>query len=505
MKQNKPNIYTQKRRWKWLLLAAAMLIFVGSLLYINQIAQNIADEERNKITIWADAINKKAALVNATDTFFTKIQQEERHKVELMAKAYVYLINASNDENLTFYADIITSNTNIPVIETDEKLLITLYKNIDINRDSTKYLEGDMLKEFSVYPPIEVKYFGKKNFLYYKESKLYTELREVLNKQIKDFLSEIVTNAPSVPVIVTDITREKIIASGKVDSTIIQDSLRLRETISRMESQNKPIEVELPGQGKCFVFYEKSYLLTQLKYYPFIQFIIIGIFLLIAYLLFSTSRRVEQNQVWLGMARETAHQLGTPVSSLFAWVELLKLKGVDDETVLEVIKDIRRLETITERFAKIGSTPKLEPANIVKVIYDSIAYLRSRTSKKVNYIINIPENTPVIIPINKYLFEWVIENLCKNAIDAMSGSGTIQIELTEDQKIINIDVSDTGKGIPKSLHKTIFNPGYTSKKVGWGLGLTLSERIIEHYHSGHIFVKSSTLGKGTTFRLVLKK
>ncbi len=500
----KPSIYTQKRRWKWLLFAAAVLIFSGSLLYINKIASNIAEDERVKIRLWADAINKKAALVNATDTFFTKIQQEERQKVELWAQANQHLITANFSEDVTFYVDILSSNTTIPVVETDANKKITIAKNIDFNTDSVKYLEGELLKKFSVYPPIEVKYFGKKNYLYYQESKTFTQLREVLNKQIRAFLSEIVTNAPSVPVVITGADRTKIIASGNVDSLELSSS-RLSETIARMELQNKPIEIDLPGQGKCYVFYEKSYLLTQLKYYPFIQFLIIFVFLLVAYLLFSTSRKVEQNQVWVGMARETAHQLGTPLSSLIAWIELLKLKGVDDETVVEVTKDVQRLETITERFAKIGATPKLEEANIVEVIYHSIAYLKLRTSRKVIYNLSFGESSMVIVPLNRYLFEWVIENLCKNAIDAMSGNGTIQIDLTEDSRFVSIDITDTGKGISKGQFKTIFNPGFSSKKVGWGLGLTLAERIIEQYHDGKIFVKSSTLGKGTTFRIQLKK
>lgn len=503
--QKKSRIYTQKRRWKWLLFAAAVLIFTGSLWYINRVANNIAKEERNKVKIWADAINKKAALVNATDTFFTQIRQEERNKVELWAKANEHLITADLSEDVTFYVEIIMANTTIPVIETDANKKITITKNVGFNTDSIKYLKGDLLKEFSAYPPIEVKYFGKKNYLYYKESKVYTQLREVLNKQIKDFLSEIVTNAPAVPVIITDSSRHKVIASGNVDSLAIMNPRQLNETIALMEIQNKPIDIDLPGKGKCYVFYEKSYLLTQLKYYPFIQFLIIFVFLFIAYLLFSTSRRVEQNQVWVGMARETAHQLGTPLSSLLAWVELLKLKGVDDETLYEITKDIQRLETITERFAKIGATPKLEQENIVEVIYHAIAYLRIRTSRKVHYNITFTEDLRVELPLNRYLFEWVIENLCKNAIDAMSGSGTIQIDLIDEPKTVSIDITDSGKGIAKGHHKAIFNPGYSSKKVGWGLGLTLAERIIEQYHSGKIFVKSSTPGKGTTFRILLKK
>ncbi len=501
----KPSIYTQKRRWKWLLFAAALLIFTGSLWYINRVASNIAEDERQKVWIWADAINKKAALVNATDTFFSRIAEEERNKVELWAKANQHLITADFTEDVTFYVEILTANTTIPVIETDPDNRITIAKNIDFSTDTVKYLEGELLKEFSAYPPIEVRYFGKKNLLYYKESSVYTQLREVLNKQIKSFLSEIVTNAPSVPVIITDSSRKNVIASGNVDSLAILQAGRLKETISKMELQNRPIEIDLPGRGKCFVYYEQSYLLTQLKYYPFIQFLIIIVFLIIAYLLFSASRRVEQNQVWVGMARETAHQLGTPLSSLIAWVELLRLKGIGEETLTEVTKDIQRLETITERFSKIGSTPKLDKENLADVIYHSIAYLQRRTSRKVEYKITFTPELRVELPLNRYLIEWVIENLCKNAIDAMSGEGTIQIDLIDEARTVSIDISDTGKGIPKGQFKSIFNPGVSGKKTGWGLGLTLSERIVEQYHSGRIFVKSSTPGKGTTFRIQLKK
>ncbi|HNX07867.1 MAG TPA: HAMP domain-containing sensor histidine kinase, partial [Bacteroidales bacterium] len=229
-----------------------------------------------------------------------------------------------------------------------------------------------------------------------------------------------------------------------------------------------------------------------------------GVFIFIAYLLFSTSRRSEQNKVWLGLAKETAHQLGTPLSSLMAWVELLRLKGIDEETLAEVSKDIVRLETITERFSKIGSEPRLEKQNIVDAVYKSIDYLKKRTSKKINYIIS-PAAPEIMVPLNGYLFEWVIENLCKNAIDAMSGSGNIEISIFEDDRHVYVDIQDTGKGIHKSKFKAIFNPGYTSKKTGWGLGLSLSERIIENYHKGRIYVKSSAIGKGTLFRIELRK
>ncbi|HOV12027.1 MAG TPA: HAMP domain-containing sensor histidine kinase [Bacteroidales bacterium] len=499
------NIYIKKRRWKILLFVTLLIIFSLSLWYIDRVANQIETDQRNKIKLWVDAITKKASLVNATDTFFTLLQSEERKKVELWANANVRLINATYEEDLTFYLDIIAGNNTIPVILTDENNKITLAKNVDFNLDSVKTLSGKIKEDFSIYPPIEINYIGnKKLLLHYRDSKVFTGLREVLDKQVKAFLSEIVTNAPSVPVIVTDADRKQVIAYGNIDTIKLQDQNYVTQTIQSMEADNNTIVVNLPGKDDCIVFYRDSPLLVQLKYFPYVQFIIIGVFIFIAYLLFSTSRRSEQNKVWLGLAKETAHQLGTPLSSLMAWVELLRLKGIDEETLAEVSKDIMRLETITERFSKIGSEPKLEKQNIVDAVYKSIDYLKKRTSKKINYIIT-PSANEIIVPLNTHLFEWVIENLCKNAIDAMSGSGNIEITIFEDDRHVYVDIQDTGKGIHKSKYKAIFNPGYTSKKTGWGLGLSLSERIIENYHKGRIYVKSSTIGKGTLFRIELSK
>ncbi len=490
------NIYVKKRRWKIWLFLTAMVIFGLSLWYIDTMAKQIESEQRSKIKLWVNAINKKASLVNATDTFYSLLQDEERKKVKLWANAYLYAINSPlNTPDLTFYTDIIADNNTIPVIITDGNRNILLSKNVDFDQNAVKVLSGDLLQEYSVYPPIDVNYLSKtKNLLFYKDSKIFTGLKEVLEKQVKSFLSEIVTNAPSVPVIVTDSSRKHLIAYGNIDTLKIKDKASVAELIRSMESENNTIKVDLPGEKDCTVFYKDSALLVQLKYFPYVQFIIIAVFLFIAYLLFSTSRRSEQNQVWVGLARETAHQLGTPLSSLIAWVELLRLKGIEEENLTEVTKDIKRLETITERFSKIGSEPKLVETEIVSLINNSIDYLKKRTSKKITYI-QKSSSPQIIVPVNHYLFEWVIENLCKNAIDAMSGNGSIEIDITEEPNHVFIDISDTGKGIPKSKFKSIFDPGYTSKKTGWGLGLTLAERIIENYHKGRIFVKSSVLGK----------
>jgi signal transduction histidine kinase len=236
-----------------------------------------------------------------------------------------------------------------------------------------------------------------------------------------------------------------------------------------------------------------------------VQLVVIVIFILVAYFAFNASRQAEQNQVWVGMSKETAHQLGTPISSLMAWIELLKLQGVDEELVKEFEKDTQRLEKITERFSKIGSKPELLQQNLVEVLISTISYLKTRSSDKVRFETSFNENDFVVAPLNTALFSWVIENLCKNAIDAMDNNGTITINLKEKESAINIDISDTGKGIHKSQHKTVFNPGYSTKKRGWGLGLSLAKRIIENYHSGKIFIKSSEIGKGTTFRIMLNK
>lgn len=498
------DIYIQKRKWKWLLLAFAFLIIGASLWYTNILVEKIAKDERKKVETWAGAVQKKASLVRYTEEFFEKLKVEERKRVELWAEATKRLIEADNTEDLTFYSEIISGNTNIPVVLTDDEGKITAAKNVDFNSDSIKILDGKLKKEYTEYDPIVVTYGSKKSYLYYKESKLFTGLRNVLDDLIKSFISEVVINSASVPVIITDSSKSKIIAFGNIDSVKIAEKDYANEMISAMQTQNKPIEIKLSGLGTSYVFYKDSFLLTQLKYYPYIQFFIIGLFLLAAYFLFSTARKEEQNQVWVGMAKETAHQLGTPLSSLVAWVEILKMKNLDEETITEIQKDVRRFEIITQRFSNIGSLPKLETENIVKVIYDAVDYVKARSSKKVVFSINLPKDYEYPVPLNIPLFEWVIENLCKNAIDSMDGEGSIDIAVTEESHMVNIDITDTGKGIPKSKFKTVFKPGYTSKKRGWGLGLTLCKRIIEIYHFGKIFVRTSTIGKGTTFRITIK-
>ncbi|HRP60880.1 MAG TPA: HAMP domain-containing sensor histidine kinase, partial [Vicingus sp.] len=503
------NIYNQKQRWKLFLAALASLIVIASLWYTNILVKKIADEERVKVQLWAEAIQKKAKLVNYTSELFEKLSSEERNKIEIWAGANKRLITSENNNDISFYLEIISRNTNIPVIVVDDKDNIVNHRNFDEELvKNPDYLTKEFEEIKKKNPPIDLEIKISRNYvlkqkLYYKDSKIFSELKLVLDDLIESFISEIVINSAAVPVIYTDSTQQKVIEYGNLNPEKVKNPDYLLKTIEEMRLQNKPIAVNMDKNTVNYIFYKDSDLLTQLKYYPYFQFFIIGLFLLIAYYLFSTSRKVEQNQVWVGMAKETAHQLGTPLSSLMALVEYLKLRNVDENTIFELSKDIERLEIITERFSKIGSTPKLENENLVEVIQKTIDYLKVRISKNVVIELHSPSNS-LLAKLNPSLFSWVLENIIKNAVDAMKGEGQITITITDQSQYVYIDVADTGTGIPRAKHKTIFEPGYTTKQRGWGLGLSLVKRIVENYHSGKIFVKQSD-AMGTTFRIVLNK
>tara|TARA_B100001059_G_scaffold102255_2_gene102001 strand:+ start:2501 stop:3670 length:1170 start_codon:yes stop_codon:yes gene_type:complete len=323
-----------------------------------------------------------------------------------------------------------------------------------------------------------------------------------------NFLFKIIEANTTIPVILTD---ENGIVKGSrnLDSTGYNGNNFMRDKIKTMELENDPIEVEYIAGQNIKIFYENSELLNQLRIYPYFQLGIIALFLTISYFAFSYSRRSEQNKVWAGMSKETAHQLGTPISSLIGWVDYLKEGeySVPPKILDEINHDLERLNLITERFSKIGSKPSLSIYNLHEVLSESILYINSRTSDKV--LIEIKDwdkLSGINVSVNKPLFAWVIENLCKNAVDAMNGEGKIWFEVfLDDSNYIFIDIHDTGKGIPINKQKTIFKPGYTTKKRGWGLGLSLVKRIIENYHQGKIYVKSSEIRKGSHFRIELLK
>ena len=336
------------------------------------------------------------------------------------------------------------------------------------------------------------------------------------------FLQEQIIEAnTTIPVILTD--GENIIDTKNLAMPAhlpLADSLRrIKAELLAMQQRHPPIVIELPGNTRNYIFYQDSQLLRQLRTYPRVQLAVIASLAMLAYLSFSYSRRAEQNRVWVGWAKETAHQLGTPLSSLVGWQSYLReSERFHGEPIVEELgKDIKRLEIITERFSNIGSVPVLKAENLYLTTRNAIAYLESRVSRKVKFSIetDLPLDTPACL--NVPLFDWVVENICKNAVDAMDGRGSITLRLrplrprrrwwtrrpTRPQVVI--DITDTGKGIPKNKLESVFLPGYTTKKRGWGLGLALARRIIENYHQGRLFVKGSEVGKGTTFRLVLNQ
>ncbi len=338
-------------------------------------------------------------------------------------------------------------------------------------------------------------------------AKAFTAVNTASPDQDLTFAFDITIRNKDIPAILTNM-------AGKIEGSVNLDPDRennkdyLDGQLKIMKRAHDPIVIESAHGNKQYVYYKKTQLLTMLSYFPYFQVGVIGLFLAVGYWAFSEARRAEQNQVWVGMAKETAHQLGTPLSSLVAWIEHLKMTTAEDEATQQILvefrKDIGRLELIAERFSKIGSVPKLEKANIYDQLAKNFTYMNRRASKHVNFTLHTEEE-PIFVDISPPLFDWVVENLLKNALDAMGNKGEISAEVIQDQEFVYIDIMDTGKGIPNSKIKTVFEPGFTTKKRGWGLGLSLTKRIIENYHSGKIFVKKSIINEGTTFRISLPK
>ena len=380
------------RHVKIILVVAAVVIAVASLVVSNSLTRELADEEHNKMEIWAEAMRS----LNTADE--------------------------STDLNLVL--KVINENNTIPVIVTGANGDVQIYRNVEL--------------------------------------------------------------------------------SGQT----LDDSLRQAKAISeRLLDEGRAIKIVLDENapdGYINVCYDDSVMLKRLSAYPYIQLGVVMLFVVVAIFALLTSKRAEQNKVWVGLSKETAHQLGTPISSLMAWVEILKESYPDDTLIPEMDKDVKRLELIADRFSKIGSLPEPVPASLVEVMQHVIDYMDRRTSQKVEFIKDFPKDD-ITVKMNASLFEWVIENLCKNAVDAMEGSGTITLHMEETADKAIIEVADTGKGIRKKDLRNVFRPGFTTKKRGWGLGLSLAKRIVEEYHKGRIFVKSSEPGKGTTFRIELRK
>lgn len=318
-----------------------------------------------------------------------------------------------------------------------------------------------------------------------------------------DLILSIINSNTSIPTILVD-EKDNIKDAVNVPEEHTRSEEKLQEYLLQIKAENEPIKMDLGNGAIQHVYYGNSPLLNKLKYYPLVLIIIIILFIAGIYFFYTTNKSSEQNKLWAGMAKETAHQIGTPLSSLIGWTEILKQEEVNPEYIKEIEKDVERLRTITERFSKIGSAPTLEPTDIVEQTHVTFSYLRSRSSKLINFRIDLPEQV-IKAYLNPQLFSWTIENLVKNSIDAMRGKGELTIKVFETTRLVHIHISDTGKGLPKNKFSRIFEPGYTTKKRGWGLGLSLSKRIIERYHRGRIRVLHSQLGKGTTFEITLSK
>lgn len=319
--------------------------------------------------------------------------------------------------------------------------------------------------------------------------------------------SMILTENKSIPIIETD-ENDSITSYINLDSArAVSNTKYVEKKLKQFKSLHTPIEWTHPNNPaiRNRYYYGESRLLKEVRYYPLIQLFIVGLFIIITLFSLRSRYRSVQNQVWAGMAKETAHQLGTPVSSLEGWIEMLKEKPENEKIVRELEKDVNRLRLVSDRFGKIGSIPQLEEKDLVKQISTMIEYMRKRATGKINFLLNTYGQAEVIAMISAPLFDWVIENLLKNSLDSMEGKGTITIDIKKEKESVSIDIADTGKGISNQNLTRVFKPGFTTKKRGWGLGLSLSRRIIEQYHKGEIFVKSSEPGKGTTFRIVLKK
>ena len=313
---------------------------------------------------------------------------------------------------------------------------------------------------------------------------------------------QIIQNNTTIPMIVTD-SKDSIISHNNIDEAITNDNVALKKYFNSIKNDNQPIKMQLSEKNYQLVYYGNSPLLNKLKYYPVALLLIIILFGAVVYNFYRATKMATQNKLWAGMAKETAHQIGTPLSSLIGWLEILKMENIEESTIVEIEKDINRLQTITDRFSKIGSEPVLEKRDIVEDTHKTIDYLQTRVSQQVSFSFKAPEY-PIYVEINPALHSWTIENLVKNAIDAMKGKGSLNIVISELEDIVKISITDTGKGIPKNQFTKVFEPGFTTKKRGWGLGLSLTKRIVQEYHKGKIKVAHSEIGKGTTMQISYK-
>ena len=516
------NLYSNKQKWKIVLLVIALITVAASLWVSNSTVQKVSDRERLRAKQWADAIKKKAELVEFTNRAFHQLRGYERRKIKLYLDATKEISKEPADLNCfpdyRFPISIIDENKDIPVILVDDRNQISSYTNIDFDTAdlrkafpelSAKELEDryeDSLLLLTAvweknHPPFRIEVgFGLTMTSFYTDTKRTIQLEKERDSLINAFNNELINDSKLIPVILMDKNKDSLISSNLPAEKTSPENLK--KTLHSLELVNEPIKISFGGDSVNLLYFDNSDELKQLQFFPYIQFLIIGLFIFIGYLLFSTFRKAEQNQVWAGMAKETAHQLGTPLSSLMAWIQLLETQDVDQNIIAEMQKDVERLDVVSQRFSKIGSETKLVQSDIRTTIQDVMDYLRPRISQKVEMTTHFADE-PVMVSHNKSLMEWVMENMIRNAVDAMESKGKLDVTIKTVPERVYIEITDTGKGLLPKQFKSIFEPGYTTKKRGWGLGLSLVKRIVKEYHKGKVYVVQSEIGKGTTIRVSL--
>ncbi len=514
------NLYSNKQKWKIALMVIAIIMVGASLFVSNNIVSKVGSRERERALQWADAIKKKLELVTLTDRTFRQLRDKERKEVQLWVDATKEVSKETPLDVIPDYGfplKIINENKDIPVILMDNEKEISGFINLDFDtadirgiqvnanlsvkeinqifEDSLKVLAHTWEKSNPSFT-VEI-YDGLYNTYYYCDSKDLIRLEKQRDSLLQSFNNELINNQDLVPVLLIDADTKKVLGSNLKKEKL--NPAQLPQTISDLKLQNEPIIIDFQNGQRNMLYFDDSEELKRLQYFPYIIFFIIGMFVFIGYLIFSTFRKAEQNQVWAGMAKETAHQLGTPLSSLMAWIQLLKDQNADPMITVEMQKDVDRLEKITDRFSKIGSGAKLEVSDLNVTVQHVVEYLRPRVSSKVHIEFTATESLPILH--NAPLMEWVIENICKNAVDAMEGSGNLLLTIHCTPEWAHIDIKDSGKGIAPNQLKTIFQPGFSTKKRGWGLGLSLVKRIVSEYHKGKVFVLESQVNVGSTFRI----
>lgn len=514
------NLYSNKQKWKIALMVFALLLVGASLFISNQILSKVGEREKERAEQWADAIQKKIELVQLTNGTFSQMRENERKKMELWVEATTEAAKKSpldEDFEENFPLFIVQQNTEVPVIAVDDYGYVSGSRNLEFDTSDLRIKNPDLTRrelmqvfDDSLLVLVDIWKDEKPAFTveafddfyisyYYKDSKTIDSLEHKRDSIIDAFNIDLLNNQSLVPVLLVDTKTNEI--TGTNIPELKKDPSKLKEVLAEMPTGNKPIIIDFQNGQTSTLYYGASPELKQLQYFPYIQFIVIGLFALISYVIFSTFRKAEQNQVWAGMAKETAHQLGTPLSSLMAWVQLLEAQGVDPMVTKEMQKDVDRLEKVTDRFSKIGSGAKLDDHDICLTVRNVMSYLAPRISDKVEVTVDSDSN--INASHNAPLIEWVVENICKNAVDAMEAEGELEVSVHSSSDWVHIDIKDNGKGIPQNQMTTIFEPGYSTKTRGWGLGLSLVKRIVKEYHKGRVFVLESQVDVGTTFRISL--